>query len=456
MQDSLSTNRIRQEQKIYTVSDLNRKTKLLLNKHFASIWVEGEISNLVRPSSGHVYFTLKDSQAQVRCAMFRMNHRNMDFNPKNGDQVLVKAKPSLYETRGEYQLIVEDIEESGEGALRRAFDALKQRLSEEGLFDVRYKKPIPSFPTRIGVISSPTGAAIHDILTILNRRFASIPIVLFPVSVQGLDAKYEIANTIKLADERNECDVLILARGGGSLEDLWTFNEEVVARAIFECTTPVVSGIGHEIDFTIADFVADMRAATPSAAAESVSPDQMEWLQHIKRIEAQLIQRMKANIENAYKEMAWLEKRLQQRHPGKRLQEKAQRLDELELRIKRLMQILLDRSKLQFNTQMARFQHHHPSQRLGAFQLQQQHLSHRFTSAMNRYLDKQSQKLAALGHTLDTVSPLATLSRGYSIVSRSGNQEIIRSSEDVDIGQTVETRLSRGSLICDVKETRHD
>ena len=248
-----------------TVTELNRATSQLLNEHFFSVLVEGEISNLSAPSSGHLYFSLKDSNAQVRCAMFKTQQRKLSFKPENGKQVIVKAQVSLYEPRGDFQLIIEHLEEAGDGALRRAFDLLKVKLSEEGLFSPATKQSIPALPGTIGIITSPSGAAIRDILTVLKRRFTAVPIIVYPVAVQGHNAKHEIAKAIALANEHQLCDVLILGRGGGSLEDLWAFNEELVARAIFASQIPIISAVGHETDITIADFVADLRAATPSA-----------------------------------------------------------------------------------------------------------------------------------------------------------------------------------------------
>src|SRR3990167_11367189 len=256
---------------VYTVSRLNNEVKFILEDRFPWVWVEGEISNFAAPHSGHWYFSLKDNTAQVRCAMFRGQQRKLIFTPKDGMHVLINARVSLYENRGEFQLIAESMEERGEGKLRRAFEMLKKKLETAGLFDPLHKKKLPSFPKQIGIITSETGAAIADILTILKRRFPSIPIIVYPTLVQGTLAAPSIVKALKTANRRNECDVIILARGGGSLEDLWAFNEEIVAYAIFESDIPIISGVGHEIDFTIADFVADVRAPTPSAAAEMIT-----------------------------------------------------------------------------------------------------------------------------------------------------------------------------------------
>ena len=268
-----------EERDIYTVSDLNARARVILEECFKTIWVSGEISNLAKPNSGHLYFSLKDERAQVRCAFFRNSQRGLRFTPENGQHVLVQAQVSFYAARGDFQLIVSQMEMAGAGALQVAFEQLKQRLHKEGLFSQAHKKKLPLFPKCLGIITSPTGAAIRDILKVLQRRFSSIPIIIYPTLVQGDKAADQISMAIQRATQRKECDVLILARGGGSLEDLWPFNEEKVARAMFHCPIPIVTGIGHEIDVTIADFVADQRASTPSAAAEMVSPNQQEQMQ---------------------------------------------------------------------------------------------------------------------------------------------------------------------------------
>ncbi|HEU4485077.1 MAG TPA: exodeoxyribonuclease VII large subunit, partial [Povalibacter sp.] len=269
------------ERDVYSPTRLNREARTLLERGFPVLWIEGEMSNLSRPSSGHWYFSIKDEGAQLRCAMFRQRNLLARFTPRDGQVVLLRGRISLYEPRGDYQFLVDHIEEAGEGALRRRFELLKTRLAAEGLFATERKRPLPKHPARIGVVTSPSGAAIRDVLHVLRRRFCSIPVLIYPVPVQGAGAATQIAAAIRLASARADCDVLILARGGGSLEDLWSFNEEVVARAIAACTIPIVSGVGHEVDFTIADFVADLRAPTPSGAAELVAPDCKEWARHL-------------------------------------------------------------------------------------------------------------------------------------------------------------------------------
>ncbi|MDH3563111.1 MAG: exodeoxyribonuclease VII large subunit, partial [Gammaproteobacteria bacterium] len=302
---------------IYTVSRLNREAKLLLEGGFPPLWIEGEISNLSRPASGHVYFSLKDAQAQVRCAFFRQHQRLLRLTLKDGLHILARARVSLYEGRGDYQIIIEYLEEAGEGALRLAFDVLKQRLSQEGLFDIAHKKSLPRLPRRLGIITSPSGAVLHDMLTTLRRRFPAIPVLVYPVPVQGAGAAEKIATAIKLAGDQRDCDALILARGGGSLEDLWVFNEEAVARAIHACPIPIVSGIGHETDFTIADMTADARAPTPTAAAEMLSPDQQEWLAQFERLETRLFTSMHGLLRGRNQHVDWLVARLV--HPRHRI-----------------------------------------------------------------------------------------------------------------------------------------
>ncbi|MCU7921893.1 MAG: exodeoxyribonuclease VII large subunit, partial [Candidatus Thiodiazotropha sp. (ex Dulcina madagascariensis)] len=281
------------QREIYSVSRLVRETRAILEGSFPLIWVSGELSNLAQPASGHIYFSLKDEAAQVRCAMFRMKRQLLRFRPENGQQVTIRARVSLYEARGEFQLIVEQMEPAGEGALRLAFEQLKHKLATEGLFDSETKKPLPSPPNQLGIITSPTGAAVRDLLTVLRRRFPALPVIIYPVQVQGEDAPRQIIRMLQLANQRQECDLLILSRGGGSLEDLQAFNDEGLARAIHASQIPLVTGIGHEIDFTIADFVADRRAPTPSAAAELVSPDQQEWYQRVTQLARRLSQRQR-------------------------------------------------------------------------------------------------------------------------------------------------------------------
>lgn len=437
---------------IYSVGRLNAEARALLEGAFPLIWVQGELSNVSRPSSGHLYFTLKDASAQIRCAMFRGNNRFLKFRPEDGAQVVIRANLSLYEARGDYQLIVQSMEEAGDGALQRAFEVLKQKLAAEGLFDAAHKVELPLLPKRIGVITSSTGAAIRDILSVLQRRFPAIPVLIYPVPVQGQGAGKEIAATIRRADKRRDCDVLIVARGGGSLEDLWAFNEEVVARAIFECGIPVVSGVGHEVDFTIADFVADQRAPTPSVAAEMVSPDQTEWLNQLRALDSALCKRLRRKQQRLGERLNWLSKRLQQQHPGQRLRQRAQRLDELEQRLRLALRTGQRHRRAQLATLMARLQQHHPAPRLQHLRDLEAALARRLRTAARTHLQRLRQKLTGTMRALDTVSPLATLDRGYAIVTTADGQ-VLRDAQRTQPGDQVTARLAQGRLRCTVDES---
>src|SRR3984957_11121160 len=308
------------ERSVYTVSRLNREVRLLLERGLAVIWLEAELSNFTQPASGHWYFTLKDKEAQIRGAMFRQRNMNLGFTPRSGQLVLVRGRVSLYEPRGDYQMLVEHMEEGGVGALKREFERLKAQLAAEGLFAPELKRLLPGFPRRIGVITSPSGAAVRDILHVLKRRYPPARVLIYPTPVQGAAAVPALIRALQLASARADCDVIILARGGGSLEDLWAFNDEGVARAIRACAIPVISGVGHEIDFTIADFVADVRAPTPSGAAELAVPDRQERLDPLRRIGARLVQSGRRELRTASQLLMQLRHRLQRTHPGVRLQ----------------------------------------------------------------------------------------------------------------------------------------
>jgi exodeoxyribonuclease VII large subunit len=432
---------------IYSVSRLNREARMVLEGRFPLLWVEGEISNLSRPASGHWYFSLKDGQAQVRAAMFRNRNQLLRVKPADGSQVLVRGRISLYEARGDYQFIVEHLEEAGAGALQHAFEALKQRLAAEGLFAAEHKRPLPALPRRIGVITSPTGAAIRDILSVLARRFPAIPVLIYPVPVQGEGAGARIAAALRRAGERAECDVLILARGGGSLEDLWAFNDEAVARALYDSPIPVVSGVGHEVDVTIADFAADLRAPTPSVAAEAVSPDGQEWLNRLLRLDGRLLGLLRQHQRQAHQALEGLGRRLQAQHPGQRLRQQAQRLDELEQRLRRGLDRRLVRSRSELVQWRARLRGVAPAARLARLAGQGSELERRLHAAVERRLERQRQALQGLARALDTVSPLATLDRGYSITRRVRDGALLRTATAVAVGEEIETRLAEGGLI---------
>lgn len=439
----LSTNR-----PIYTVSQLNRAVRNLLENEFPPIWIEGEISNFKKLGSGHSYFSLKDAAAQIRCALFKNRLSTLTFEPKNGMHVLLQARVSLYEERGDFQLIVEYLEETGDGALRRAFELLKKRLSEEGLFAATHKKTLPKLPQCIGIVTSPTGAAIRDIVSILKRRFPAIPILIYPTQVQGSEAAGKITQALKCANRRQECDVLILARGGGSLEDLWPFNEEIVARAIYNSTIPIVSGIGHEIDFTIADFVADQRAATPSAAAELVSPDSTEWLNHFLHVRMRLVANIRNILSHTQLLLTHLEKRLP--HPQRRLQDQAQRLDRLEQQLLSAYSHALHRCTSSLNQLLSKLMRYIPSHTLQRFILQCANAEQRLKIGMQHHLNTKKRHLENLLRALDGVSPLHTLSRGYSLALK--NKEVITSIDQVAVGDCISVQLEQGLLECRIQK----
>jgi len=438
-----------ENQEIYTVSQLNNEARMVIEENFQTIWVMGELSNLARPSSGHIYFSLKDERSQVRCAMFRMNRRRVDFTPENGQQVLVQAQVSLYEARGDYQLIVRDMKMAGAGALHIAFEKLKNKLTAEGLFEEDNKRELPELPQRIGVVTSSTGAAIRDIITVLKRRFSNIPLIIYPCLVQGDLAAAQIVTALETANQRDECDVLILARGGGSLEDLWPFNEEIVARAVFDSQIPVVTGVGHEVDFTIADFVADRRAATPSAAAELVSPNKTEWLQYLTDLAHDLAQSVTQQIKQYQTHLQHLTKRL--RHPGERLREQSQRLDQLEQSLVLAWNNLLLHKQSKLEHTQAKLFGLSPAQQIKTLSLQVHTTQERMRTSLKHNLSRQHEKISALARALDTVSPLKTLDRGYSVITQSETQNIISDAKSVKRGDKISARLAKGKLECVVE-----
>jgi len=442
--------------KIYSVSELNRETKALLSSHFSRIQVEGEISNLSSPSSGHIYFSLKDKSAQIRCAMFKSQLRRLGFSPRNGKKVIISAQVSLYEARGDYQLIVDKMLEAGAGDLQLAFDQLKTKLLNEGLFEQNLKQPLPEIPNQIGVITSPSGAAIHDILSVLKRRFPIIPVVLYPTAVQGESAKFEIVQAIETANYENQVDIIILARGGGSIEDLWAFNEEIVARAVGKSEIPIICAVGHETDFTIADFVADLRAPTPSAAAENSVPDQQAWLSAFQSLENQLYQSIQRRFSYFQQANNWLIKRLQQQHPGQKLQRHAQTLDNLEMRLTHAIQTKIQHSRRGIEKQQNQLQKNNPVDKIIRYKQQQQYLSARLNTAFQHKFDRLQRKYQAVVHTLNAVSPLATLERGYAIVTEPKTATVVRSSQQLSIGDKIKTRLAQGQVISQIKELNHE
>jgi exodeoxyribonuclease VII large subunit len=436
---------------VYSVSRLNREVRVLLERGFASLWLEAEISNLARPSSGHWYFSLKDATAQVRCCMFRQRNMLCAFAARDGQKVLVRARIGLYEPRGEYQLVIDHMEDAGLGALKRQFEELSAKLAAEGLFAPERKRPLPMIPKRIGVITSPTGAAIRDILHVLARRFAAVPVMIYPVAVQGAAAAAEIAAAVRSAGRRAECDVLILARGGGSLEDLWAFNDEALARAIVASPIPIISGVGHEIDFTIADFAADVRAPTPSAAAEIAVPDGEEWLTSLSRLGHRLQRGLLRRVAAHRERLRWLIGRAALVSPTARLSQQTQRLDDLEQRMFRAVrQILADRRSA-LAERRSRLWQLSPVARVRSTAARHAALYARLRAAALARLHLARERLTPLARTLNAVSPLATLDRGYAIVSRVSGA-IVRSAAEVSPGTLIEVRLAVGKIRARVEE----
>jgi len=445
MEPVSATAALRPDRDIYSVSRLNREVKMLLERGFGTLWLEAEISNLARPSSGHWYFSLKDSGAQVRCCMFRQRNMLCSFAVKDGQKVLVRARIGLYEPRGEFQLVIDHMEDAGLGALQRQFEQLAAKLSAEGLFAPERKRALPTLPKRIGVITSPSGAAVRDILHVLARRFAAIPVMIYPVAVQGAYAAGEICAAIATAGARAECDVLILARGGGSLEDLWAFNQEALARAIVASPIPIITGIGHEIDFTIADFAADMRAPTPSAAAEIVVPDCEEWLVSLQRSGARLQRALLRCMQSRGERLRWLIGRAALVSPVARLAQQSQRLDELEQRLMRSMRRLLSERRSTLRERRAALWQASPVARLQAAAARHEFLVTRLRAAALTTVRRSRERLVPLVRTLNAVSPLATLQRGYAIVV-SGEGRILRDAADAAPDSIIEARLARGTL----------
>ena len=436
---------------VLTISQLNAQARTLLERGLGSVWLEGEISNLARPSSGHWYFSLKDEGAQVRCAMFRTRAMLVRFPVRDGARVLARGRVSLYEARGEFQVVVEHLEEAGEGALRRRFEELKRKLLAEGLFEAARKRKPPTLPRRIGVITSSTGAALRDILHVLRRRFAAVPVLIYPVAVQGEGAPREIAQALQLAARRAECDVLIVARGGGSLEDLMAFNDEAVARAIAASPIPVISGVGHETDFTIADFVADERAPTPSGAAERAVPDVAEFMRALRALERNLASTIRRKLQVSSNQLRAQERGLARSHPGARLRQHAQRLDELEQRLQRAVGRRLERARARIANAEALLGRSSPARRLGTLRLRLDRTTHQLPACMQRRLQRARDRFERTARTLHAVSPLATLERGYAIVLDASGH-VVTDTSGVTRGAQIEARVARGSIRATVTE----
>ncbi|WP_429170049.1 exodeoxyribonuclease VII large subunit [Aeromonas rivipollensis] len=442
------------QQQIFTVTRLNSAVRMILEQDLGLVWLTGELSNLAMPSSGHWYFSLKDISAQVRCAMFKGNNRRVPFRPQDGMQVLVQARVSLYEPRGDYQLIIESMQPAGDGMLALRFEELKRRLGAEGLFDEGRKRPLPREPRAVGLVTSATGAALHDMLTVLERRAPDLPVFIYPTQVQGSAATSQIVAAITLANRRAEVDVLIVGRGGGSLEDLWCFNEEAVARAIAGSAIPVVSAVGHEVDVTISDFAADLRAPTPSAAAELVAPDRSARAQRLVHLKQRLLQAISRRQTAARHGFALLQKRLDHQDPKRRLEQQSQRLDELSGRLQQLLNLRLHQGERRLANLELRLQARSPSTLLAAGKRRHQLAEERLHSLMSKRQDLAAHRLAMLSARLDGISPLATLGRGYSI-TRTPSGEVISRAAQVSPGQQLVTMLAEGELRVRVEEVHN-
>jgi len=431
-----------QTSSIFTVSRLNQTVRLLLEQEMGQVWISGEISNFTQPSSGHWYFTLKDDGAQVRCAMFRNSNRRVTFRPQHGQQVLVRANITLYEPRGDYQIIVESMQPAGEGLLQQKYEQLKAKLQAEGLFDQQHKQPL---------ITSKTGAALHDILHVLKRRDPSLPVIIYPTAVQGDEAPAQIVRAIELANARSECDVLIVGRGGGSLEDLWSFNDERVARAIFASRIPVVSAVGHETDVTIADFVGDLRAPTPSAAAEVVSRNQQELLRQVQSAQQRLEMAMDYFLANRSRRFTQIHHRLQQQHPQLRLARQQTTLDRLQKRMSFALENQLKRASQQQQRLAQRLNQQNPQPRIHRGQTRIQQLEYRLAELVRAQMSATRERFGNTVTHLEAVSPLATLARGYSVTTATDGKALTKAKQ-VKPGETLTTRLSDGWVESEVKK----
>ncbi|WVD64067.1 exodeoxyribonuclease VII large subunit [Utexia brackfieldae] len=436
---------------VMSVKDLNQMVKDLLTDAVGQVWLLGEISNFSKPASGHWYFTLKDDVAQVRCAMFRNCNFRTGFIPQNGQQILVRATVTLYEARGEYQLVIDKLQVAGNGLLQQKFEQLKKQLQDEGLFESSHKKTLPDTVRVVGVITSSTGAALHDICQILKRRDPSLQVIIYPTLVQGNEAAPQIAKMIAIANQRNECDILIVGRGGGSLEDLWPFNEEVVARAIFASQLPIISAVGHEVDFTIADFVADLRAATPSAAAELVSKDKQERLNRLQNVQQHLLMVMDYLILQKREYASKLFHRLSQQHPQLRLARQQTLFIQLQNRASEFMQQKIVASQQRLHRDTTRLSYYSPQKRLNQHQVYFKGLQERLNYSAQTQINQIRHRIELLAEKLHSMSPLQTLSRGYSVTTRD-QHEVITCDEQVKVGDTIVTQLQKGKIISHVTE----
>ena len=422
-----------------------------MTEAFGVIWVEGEISNLMRSAAGHVYFSLKDESASVRCAMFRMQNQSLDFELRDGMQILARAKVGLYKQRGEFQLIVEYAEESGEGLLRQRFELLKQTLQKEGLFDELHKKPLPKMPKTIGLVTSPKGAAVQDIIKTIKRRYPIVRVIVYPTLVQGNEATKKIASAIDIANQRDECDVIIIARGGGSLEDLWCFNEELVARSIFHSKIPIISGIGHETDFTITDLVADLRAATPTAAAEIALPTTSEIVDRLNRYIFDITQLIDYKVNHFRHQLKSASLRMQASHPQSKLQFNMQKLDLINEKMQKLPMMQVSDLKNIFKISFSKLLASNPKINIEAERQNLEMKNMALSNAIIGLIESKRNRFSVMTAQLEGASPLQSLSRGYALVTNEDGRNI-KSVKKIKTGASVKTKLSDGSFVSRVEK----
>ena len=426
-----------------------------MTEGFGVIWVEGEISNLMRSAAGHVYFSLKDESASVRCAMFRMQNQSLDFELRDGMQILARAKVGLYKQRGEFQLIVEYAEESGEGLLRQRFELLKQTLQKEGLFDELHKKPLPKMPKTIGLVTSPKGAAVQDIIKTIKRRYPIVRVIVYPTLVQGNEATKKIASAIDIANQRDECDVIIIARGGGSLEDLWCFNEELVARSIFHSKIPIISGIGHETDFTITDLVADLRAATPTAAAEIALPTTSEIVDRLNRYIFDITQLIDYKVNHFRHQLKSASLRMQASHPQSKLQFNMQKLDLINEKMQKLPMMQVRNLRNIFKISFSKLLASNPKINIEAERQNLEMKNMALSNAIIGLIESKRNRFSVMTAQLEGASPLQSLSRGYALVTNEDGRNI-KSVKKIKTGASVKTKLSDGSFVSRVEKIDSD
>ena len=442
-------NQLDNTQEIISVSEINKRAKSILEENFPFVWIQGEVSNFFSAASGHWYFSLKDESSEIRCAMFTNKNHHITFEPKDGDHLVLNGTLSIFEGRGQYQIIVEHIELAGEGALLKAFEELKKKLQLEGLFDDSIKRQLPAYPKNIAVVTSPDGAVIQDIINVLDRRSPFLDLTVVPTLVQGEKAAPLICDALNKVGKLKKVDVVILARGGGSIEDLWAFNNEEVARAIVNCPTPIISAVGHETDFTISDFVSDLRAPTPSIAAEIISQPYSELIETLEGYQNYISRSVISQIDLQRTQITNLIKRI--RHPGDKLREISQKLDYVETALIQNINQEISFKKNGLNLKDLSLQQNSPQNKIKETKVYLQNASKDLLKALKLEIERKSTVLAEIVATLQAVSPLSVLSRGYSIISTEPDGKILSSSNQVEIGQTISAILSKGSIKAEIK-----